>query len=464
MAQGMILSDKSRDGIAAVLAVNLGDLEGDMYQLQQDWDATEARFDGMERSMEEAGLRVLNGPNLLKQPEFVTVKVPLSAVISEELTVPVETAAQAAEALTFTVTDASITGSYKLHGIKSGDYDVVNGSMVSATFASGSATVTIAARSGAHSKAVTVTVYLCTQKDALLPYGEISRCYGTNRPYLDSFMRADYIGQENDEISESVVILKPNAYSATSAYAVGDKCVHSGLEYQCNTAIGSGGEAWNASHWDEIPAEWLTEADGSEYGRAIAFTVSSVPASGQNNRDTMVFNYGNFTVRMEDGEPAYPRTGQVDEMVAGQTYTLSCWARVTGGTKMKLFFGSSVYNGQMSKVPNGSGYVEIDAKGGEWQRVSFTFAFNPDGEQFYTFTNSGNTYQACYWTKTVGFGVCRAYAGTVQLCGFRLARGKMWVCETYDDLEERVGDLEDVLSVATTEEAEAIISEYGGGS
>lgn len=38
-------------------------------------------------------------------------------------------------------------------------------------------------------------------------------------------------------------------YSTSSAYAVGAWCTHDGKLYQCTTAIGSGGEAWNASHW-----------------------------------------------------------------------------------------------------------------------------------------------------------------------------------------------------------------------
>ena len=48
-------------------------------------------------------------------------------------------------------------------------------------------------------------------------------------------------------------------YSSSSAYAVGDLCIHDGNLYSCNTAIGSGGEDWAAAHWtqtaiaDEIP-------------------------------------------------------------------------------------------------------------------------------------------------------------------------------------------------------------------
>jgi hypothetical protein len=43
-------------------------------------------------------------------------------------------------------------------------------------------------------------------------------------------------------------------YSNSSAYAVGAFCTHAGILYQCNTAIGSGGEAWTAAHWTQISA------------------------------------------------------------------------------------------------------------------------------------------------------------------------------------------------------------------
>ena len=39
------------------------------------------------------------------------------------------------------------------------------------------------------------------------------------------------------------------SYSASSAYAVGDYCLHDGQLYKCNTAIAVGGETWNANHW-----------------------------------------------------------------------------------------------------------------------------------------------------------------------------------------------------------------------
>ena len=154
---------------------------------------------------------------------------------------------------------------------------------------------------------------------------------------------------------------------------------------------------------------------------------------------------------MENGAPKYTRYGEIEEMEVGETYILSCWVRVTSGTKAMLWLGACPYNGQYTKVPNGYEYHEIEANGGAWQRVEFTFVFNPTGDRFYTFTNNNVQYQGCNWTKSVGFGVCRKYAGTVQLCGFRLMKDPMWVpdisllYDSYVALDARVTALEQAI-------------------
>ena len=52
-------------------------------------------------------------------------------------------------------------------------------------------------------------------------------------------------------------------YSDSSSYAVGDLCIYNGILYKCNTAIGSGGETWNASHWTQITIDGeLTALNG----------------------------------------------------------------------------------------------------------------------------------------------------------------------------------------------------------
>ena len=53
------------------------------------------------------------------------------------------------------------------------------------------------------------------------------------------------IADDAQDLAENI----SDEYSATSAYAKGDYCIHNNTLYKCTTAIGSGGEAWNASHW-----------------------------------------------------------------------------------------------------------------------------------------------------------------------------------------------------------------------
>lgn len=58
-----------------------------------------------------------------------------------------------------------------------------------------------------------------------------------------------------------------NAYSSSSAYAVGDFCIYNGLFYKCNTAISSG-ESWTPSHWTQtnVTSEWGTKMVVLSYG------------------------------------------------------------------------------------------------------------------------------------------------------------------------------------------------------
>lgn len=398
MAQGTILSDKSRDGIAALVWRNMGDLEENMWELQYEWDQREATFDGMQAAMEQAGLRVLNTPNLLKQNWVTTRNMPTSTVISQDLTVPVEDATAAAAALTFTVTNEAITSSHVLHGVKSSNYDVVSYGSVSCSAGSGSATITIAARSGAHDAAVTVTVYLCTVASTEVVYGDYSRIYVSSYPYLKEANghHGDYPGDDTDEIQKTVVTL--------------------------------------------TGANIVTESNGETFNKAIQFTVANPPTNGWGNSDSLIFNYGYGTNDLQ-GLP---------EMISGETYTMSCWVRITSGTKQRLSFKWGVNKNDYANGPRKpelgeqtDKYIEVEAKNGQWQRISWTFTYlssqtftetyyRTENEQLVPFTVTYNeTYQ-----PRVSFGCCRWAAATIQVCGFRLTRGKLYICETYDDLEE----------------------------
>ncbi len=408
MAQGVVLSDKSRDGIAALVWRNMGDLEEQMWERQQQWNEEQETFDGMQAELEQAGLRVLNRPNLLNQNFSTTRKMPSSAVITEKLTIPVEDATAAAETLTYTITNEAITSSYVLFHRKTSDADIVQYDDVSATFSAGSATITIAARQGAHNSTATVTVYLCTQADTSVVYGNASWISGTTYPYMDSIYSGNYPGDDStDGIVTSVATLTGSAI--------------------------------------------ITEPDGETYDKAIQYAITANSAYG--NAEYLMYYkpYWNRTY-YSDVTPASQMKdyGQISEMIAGETYTMSCWVRVLSGDGVWLKFGygnsysNNPYNDNTNHRSGVSDYIKVDANGGVWQRVHWTFEFNPSGN-WYTETSESVTVDGVAhtrvtrtynWFKKVCFGVCRKYTATVQMCGFRLVRGKLFICETYDDLEE----------------------------
>ncbi len=206
---------------------------------------------------------------------------------------------------------------------------------------------------------------------------------------------------------------------------------------------------------DEVTVTALTlsptieEPDGDVITKGLQFTVASVPESGINNSEDLIFTYGNH------GEGEKPQTGsitpygEINEMTPGMEYTLSCWARVTSGTKMrlKLFWDAA-------KMGTYWHDEIIDITNTEWKRIYWTFTFNPTGDQWYEYksekTVDGQTV-ACTrigakWTKTVGFGVCRAYAGTVQLAGFRLTAGGLYGNNTVDTIRLQLAALENRVS------------------
>lgn len=65
-------------------------------------------------------------------------------------------------------------------------------------------------------------------------------------------------------------------YDATASYEVGDYCLYNGDLYKCNTAITTGGEAWNSSHWTatQIMDEVATAVDVNYDSQTEALTFS----------------------------------------------------------------------------------------------------------------------------------------------------------------------------------------------
>ncbi|MBR2799805.1 MAG: hypothetical protein IKE04_02795 [Oscillospiraceae bacterium] len=205
-------------------------------------------------------------------------------------------------------------------------------------------------------------------------------------------------------------------------------------------------------------ANIVTDEAGTSYTTAVAFTVTNAPVQGWGNADDLVFNYGNTSYRTST-PPANIKsmTGQLD-MEVGETYTLSCWARVTSGSKAMLHF---MWSPERSFSSTGVVYdnqTRIEISNTAWKRIEWTFVFNPTGPQTYTYNQTVTedgvdttvNYTGFCWLKKVAIGVCRKYNGTVQLCGFRLVKGLTnWVEEQHratnaavEAMDTRVTDLE----------------------
>lgn len=174
-------------------------------------------------------------------------------------------------------------------------------------------------------------------------------------------------------------------------------------------------------------AEPVTDSDGASYTHALQFAVTGV-TSGHLNAEELIFNQGHDGVTREaDGQTVtYPPIGQLP-MTDGETYTLSCWARLTSGEQacLRFAYGRDGYGNQYN-VPDAQEYFEIE--GSAWQRVTWTFVYH-------------NTISARTMYPRVGIGVCRKYTGTVQLCGFRLTKGGLYGSDTVDTLRAQLKEL-----------------------
>lgn len=470
MAQGKILSDRGRDGLAAVLLSNLGDLEEDMYELEQtandaiasgtttlaaaqeaiaDAESALTEMDSVLESLTLSRVSRLNRPNLLKQNFWTSRLMPSSAVISEDITIPAETAAEAAVNITHTITNQAITSSYVLAGVKSRVYAIASMSNITCAASAGSAVITIGARnnSAAHD-ALTITVYLCTMSNQNAPYGQVSRISGSGYPYLKNISGdASYPGQDTQD---GVVV-------TVASLAAADQ---------------------------------ITEPDGETYDKALQYSITANTAYG--NIEWLQYNHANYQSGYYQGNT--PRNyGHIDELIPGKTYTVSFWARVISGDGAWARFGWGGNYGNAPYTDNDkmgrSDWVVIE--GAEWKRYWWTFTFNPTGTWYtesssqVTVNGETKTYitRTYAWNKSVWFGIGRKFTSVIQLCGFRLVEGGMWLPTKYDELDESKVDKDQgsanagkylqvgndgkvtpvTLAIATTAETQAIITDYTGG-
>lgn len=454
MAQGLLKSNKDRDGIAAVLLENIGNLEAQMQETQEAATAADTASSGataavsemqgtlveLEDLIESTGLsRIsrLNRPNLLKQNYWTNRDLPTSAVVYQQWSIPAEDATAVASPLTFTVTDENITAQFGLFQciVRISDWTLFSSNLVTVSCSAGSATVTVAASRTvdgiqytrqAHD-ACTLEVWLCTWESRKAVYGDAARVVDSSYMWMNSIYNGKYPGDDSDGIAVSVI--------------------------------------------DLAAADQITEPDGEVYTTAIQYDITQNTAYG--NLEELwshyvnYYGYGNGAGTYREGATPPREYGNITEMVPGETYTVSCLARMIIG-KAWVMLGNSyefrnpyTWRRPENEGIRNSGYIEITET--EWRRISFTFKFNPTGPQFtdtsatVTDPDTGTDYvqitREANWCKNVIFGVSRKYTGVLQLCGFRLVEGGLYLPTKYDEvialleeLKERVGDLEETIA------------------
>lgn len=342
MAKGVMRSNKTRDGIAAILADNLGQVEEDVYDVKQEWEQQHSKFSEMEAAMEQAGLRLLNGPNLLKQNWW---------------------------------TNNSALGKN-------------------------------------------------------IVYGNDSRLAASSAPYLRSYNSPTEYTQTTAPTAEEL--------AQCCAYYVNE------VDGVTTYHLFKDEDDIRASVVNLATADQITELDDEVYAKAIQFDITANSAYG--NAEWLMYYYPSSTRVYTQGDTNVKNYGQIEEMQPGRKYTMSFWARVISGdgAYFKCGYGGSSGNTPYTNSADGrmgvSDYMEI--KGSAWKRYSWTFEFNPTGD-WYTETSAvvdGVTKitRIYNWLKRVAFGIARKFDAVVQVCGFRLVKGRLWISETYDGLEDGI--------------------------
>ncbi len=138
-------------------------------------------------------------------------------------------------------------------------------------------------------------------------------------------------------------------------------------------------------------------------------------------------------------------------LVSGQQYTLSVYARLTAGAKMRLrlIYGVTDYV-----------YKYIDVTDTGWKRVTWTFS--------YSATSAGDTDGE---GARIYIGVASYFAGTVELCGFKLEKGTKatdW-SPAPEDTEQKIEDTAEMVRTyaesrisQTSDEIELSVSTISG--
>ena len=405
--------------LLSVFAQNFGAMEGAIQEAKDIADdaadtveAAVVAVAGLRHEFEQAEICLINTPNLLKQNYFEKCVEPTSDEVQATYTLAAEASTGWNQPITFTVTDEDITADCGIYWVDLGDgddYDAIdwNVSHYSISASAGSATITIPPRLKAHSGAVELVFSICESELQTTIYGQTSRRYMTGAPFVKNVLRQGQAAGGGDPDTVTVQVV-------------------------------------------EFPDdEYIVDQDNEVYRHALAFTVSQ-PNTAWGNAEELIFTNGNHGA----GTVPVNETGNITEMTVGETYTMSCWARVTNGTKMLIKLG---YDQGVRSTSSTERCEWVEVEGSTWRRYWWTFTFNQTGDQFTDTTADNVTTRKYNWTKTVAFGVSRKYAGTVQMCGFRLTAGKLRKNTGYDELREALDALTDRV-----EALEAIVLENIG--
>ena len=265
------------------------------------------------------------------------------------------------------------------------------------------------------------------------PFGEAKRWYGSERPWVKSIRRptettyTEEPADKGDSWYREIDSVDPS----TGAITYKDVWHVFKDEDEIRTSVADLGDA-GAIH----------DTDGAVYRYALQFAVTGAE-SGYHNSEDLIFNHGNDGgTREVDGQQVpYGPSGVLD-MTDGETYTLSCWARITAGTKARLVLKYGMSAGGYGLGYDGENQLSLEIAAPDfaaWKRVSWTFVYHSTD-------HAGN---AGGWKKRVAFGVCRKYTATVQLCGFRLTKGGLYGSNTVDTLQAHINDQNAVIAALT---------------
>lgn len=280
----------------------------------------------------------------------------------------------------------------------------------------------------------------------LVVYGRDSRISGNTYPYLSSYNSPT----ETTQTTEPTAAQKA---AATAIYVSTEEGVTTWHIFIDDDDI-------RATVAELAAADQITEPDGESYAKAINFDITANSSYG--NCEWLMYYNPYFSRTYNQGATNVQNYGQIEEMEPGQKYTASCWVRVLSGDGawLRMGYGNSYSNQPYNDTENNrtkiSDWIKVEPKNGEWQRIHWTFDFNPAGD-WYTETSEvvdGVTKitRSYNWYKKVCFGIGRKHTAVVQMCGFRLVAGDLLLPTKYDtairmieEISERVDDLEEMI-------------------